>query len=226
MNIKDLQPASQLAHKYGVKCLVYGGPGTGKTPMIATAPRPVACVVEPGMLSMRAHTTIPCFDANSVEKIEEFFKWALGSKEANNFDTICIDSASQLAELYLAQELKNNRDGRMAYGQMAVKVIQRLSELYYMQNKNIYITAKQVTVDENGLFTKSPYFPGKDLNIKVPHLYDEVLQISEVKIPAITNPVIALRCKGTFGILARDRSMRLDEFEQTNLTHIFNKCAS
>ena len=53
MNINDLKPASALALRLGVKCVAYGPPGSGKTPISNTAPNPVMLVTEPGMLSMR-----------------------------------------------------------------------------------------------------------------------------------------------------------------------------
>ena len=112
MNIQNLKPASELAQRFGVKALVYGGPGMGKTPIIKTAPRPVLCVVEPGMLSMRDATNIPAWDAYTPERIDEFFKWLFTSNEAKNFDTVGIDSISQLAEIILTQELNRNKDGR------------------------------------------------------------------------------------------------------------------
>ena len=119
MNIQNLKPASELAQRFGVKALVYGGPGMGKTPIIKTAPRPVLCVVEPGMLSMRDAVNIPAWDAYTPERIDEFFKWLFTSAEAKNFDTVGIDSISQLAEIILTQELNRNKDGRKAYGEMS-----------------------------------------------------------------------------------------------------------
>lgn len=111
MQMSQLKPASELAQRFGVKALVYGGPGMGKTPIIKTAPRPVLCVVEPGMLSMRDAVNIPAWDAYTPERIDEFFKWLFTSAEAKNFDTVGIDSISQLAEIILTQELNRNKDG-------------------------------------------------------------------------------------------------------------------
>ena len=123
MNINDLKPASQIAKQSGVKALVYGPPGCGKTPMIKTAPSPVLCAVEHGLLSIRDATHIPVFEAYDVNTIEEFFKWLFSSKEVNNFDTIGIDSVSRIAEIYLDYELDRNKDGRKAYGEMSRKVM-------------------------------------------------------------------------------------------------------
>lgn len=232
MQLSDLKSASTFAQQYGVKSVVYGAPGSGKTPIVMTAPRPVLCVIEPGMLTMKNANNIPCFEANTPKLIDEFFTWVLFSPEAKSFDTVCIDSASQLAGLFLKEELnvKNNGKkvhGQQAYGNMAERVFPLLEALYYLKEKHIYLIAKQAVVDENGTTTKRPYFPGKVLNTEIPHLYDEIFHVAKVQIPSQPLPVPMFRTREIYGIEApRDRSGKLDEFEPTNLTHVFNKCMS
>lgn len=106
MQMSQLKPASQLARRYGVKSVVFGSPGSGKTPLINTAPRPVLLVTEPGMLSMRG-SNVPAWEAYSPALITEFFEWFMKSREAANFDTLGIDSISNIAEIILAEELKS-----------------------------------------------------------------------------------------------------------------------
>ncbi len=224
MQMNQLRPASELAKVFGVKVLAYGGPGAGKTPLIMSAPRPVLCVVEPGMLSMRTATNIPAWEAYTPEKIEEFFTWFFQSKEAANFDTLGLDSVSQMAEIFLTQELKRNKDGRKAYGEMSRRMMDLINGLYFMKNKHIYLIAKQATVDQGGVSYKRPYFPGQDLNVKVPHLFDEVLHVGNYLIPGVsTQPIQAIRTKELHDTMARDRSGFLSEYEPPDLNAIFNK---
>ncbi len=222
MNMKDLKPASSLARRFGAKCVIYGGPGSGKTPLIQTAPRPVMCVVEPGMLSMRSCTTVPVWEAFTVEKINEFFEWFFKSNEAKNFDTVGIDSVSQMAEIYLNKELKINKDRRRAYGEMAQAVKEKLDMMYFFPDKHIYLIAKQG--EDDTLKRKRPYFPGQELNVYTSHQFDEILHLGLENIPGIlTGPVRAFRCIESFDTLARDRSGNLSEFEPPDLGAIFKK---
>jgi len=184
------------------------------------------CVIEPGMLSMRDAVNVPAWEANTPEKVEEFFTFILQSNEAKNFDTVCIDSISQLCELFLTQELKRNKDGRKAYGELSRRVMGHVNDLYYLPNKHVYMIAKQATGEENGTSVKKPYFPGQDLNVKIPHLYDEILHIGETNVPGQPQPVLAIRTKATYGIMARDRSGKLAELEPPNIGDIFTKCMS
>lgn len=225
MEAKQLRPAAELVRKFGVKAVMFGGPGSGKTPLCDTAPRPVLCAVEPGLLSMR-QSKVPTWEAFDLPKIEEFLKWVHESKEAANFDTICIDSISEIAEKILLEEERKNKDGRAAYGAMADRVMAILNKLYYMPNKHIYLIAKQGTFTEGGVETLKPYFPGKELNVSVPHMFDEILHLGLANVPNMREPVKAIRTRSSFGIFARDRSGMLDEFEPPNLAMLFNKAMS
>lgn len=214
----EFKPANTYAQQFGVKSLVYGPPGTGKTPLLNTAPRPVLLAVEPGLLSMRG-SPIPTCLAETPALIDDFFNWLFNSREADQYDTVGIDSVSEISYRYLVPELKAHKDGRKAYGEMARKVFPHLSNLYYMRNKHAYLIAKQTT-DESGKYI--PHFEGKDLGTKVPHLYDEILHLAKVQVPGV-GEVTALRTQEAYNIAARDRSGRLAEFEQPHLTNLFNK---
>ncbi len=235
MNINQLKPASQLANKYGVKCILYGPPGIGKTPLINTAPRPVLLATEPGLLSMQS-SNVPTWDAFTRPRIEEFFKWFFESKDAANFDTLAIDSGSQIAEISLMHWKATCRDGRKAFGEMSDECMKYFDGLFFMQNKHIVLICKQTQVEvgshavrlEGGGFQietryqAQPFFPGQDLKVKVPHRYDEILQMCDVTMPQI-GKVKAIRTLGNEDVLARDRSGKLNEFEPPNLTDLFRK---
>lgn len=223
MNMQQLVPASQLARTLGVKMLAYGDPGMGKTPIIETAPRPVLCACEPGLRSM-ASSNVPTWEAYTAPKAFEFLQWLTQSQEAANFDTVAIDSISQFAELVLEVELARNKDGRKAYGELSRTVYGWLNALYFMKYKHIYLICKKTIQEEGTLKKARPYFPGQDLNVKVPHLFDEILHMEKVISPKDGKMYPMFRTMGTDSILARDRSGQLAEFEQPHLGYLFNKC--
>lgn len=218
-----LQPVKNFSMRNGVKSVAYGPPGGGKTPLIKTAPRPVILVCEPGMLSMR-DSNIPAADGSTVDKIDDFFNWLKKSNEAKKFDTVCIDSGSQMAEISLKLQLSKNKDGRKAFGEMSRHIMGIFDDLFFMPEKHIYIIAKQAIVDNGGTNVKRPYFPGQDLNVKVPHLFDCVFHIGKYNVPGIIGEVDAVRAKENFDTMARDRSGNLAELNPPNLSDIFKKC--
>lgn len=232
MNINDVQQCSQLVHRFGVKAIIYGGPGTGKTPMLTTIPNSIIAFTEPGLLSIRKHTGAGVMTTNYKE-IRDFWMWAIQSREAQQFQTKCSDSVSQMAEIILQEEFArqavggkgNNQDPRNAYGEMAKKMMELMNWIYYAPNFNAALIAKEGDVEFAGESKARPYFPGKDLNIRIPHLFDSVWRVETLKIS--TGPFQAgarvVRTRENFAAFARDRSGNLNELEQCDLSMLFSK---
>ena len=224
MNINDLRPASDYARQFGVKSLVYGPPGSGKTPVMNTAPRPVLLACEPGLLSMR-NSKVPTFEAWDAARVDEFFAWVFGSNEIKNFDTIGVDSTSQMAEIYLQAALKTNKHGLAAYGEMARNTLKHLEMLYFMQQKHTYLIAKQEIKTENNITMKRPYFPGQQLPVEVPHKYDCILQLDIQNVPGM-GQLQAFRCRGSIDVVARNRTGTLNEYEPPDFSLLVSKAMS
>ena len=229
MKMSDLRPANEFAKQYGVKCITYGPAGSGKTPIINTCPNPVLLACEPGLLSMRG-SKVPTWEAYTADKVDEFFEWFFKSNETKKFDTLAIDSISQMAEIYLDAALTgkskagNKVHGKAAYGQMATKTLAHLNALYFTQNKHTYLTAKQEILKGN-IECKRPYFPGQQLSIEIAHKYDQVLHLDIQNIPE-HGQHRAFRCIGTIDVIARDRTSLLSEFEPPYFGNIIKKCMS
>lgn len=224
MNASQLKPIGSLAKVYGAKSVLFGGPGSGKTPLIATCPNPVALITEPGLLSIRKISHVPAWEAYEAPKIDEFFKWFFESAESKKFDTLCVDSITQMAEIYLKKELSVNKDGRKAYGQMSMKVRENIDKMFYLPNKHIMLIAKQGIFEDETGSKKKPYFPGQELNVYVPHLFDEILHLGLYNVPGVVGETRAIRTKENFNTVARDRSGNLSEFEFPDMNAIFKKC--
>lgn len=171
----------------------------------------LAC--EPGLLSMRG-SNVPTFQAFEGKLIDSFFDWWFSdSKEINNFDTLAIDSASEMCDIYLKEAEKTNKHGLAAYGEMARIVSKHLNKLYFMPNKHAYIVAKQEIISDNGFTYKRPYYPGKQLPVEMPHKFDNIIHVDIYPIPGV-GQVKAFRCLGTIDTMARDRSGLLNEYEE------------
>lgn len=230
MQARDLRPARDFAQSYGVKAVIYGPPGGGKTPVINTCPRPVLLACEPGLLSMR-NSNVPTWQGETAERVDDFFKWFFESIETKNFDTLAIDSTSQMAEIYLQAALTgksasgNKKHGLAAYGDMATRTLEQLNGVYFTREKHTYLIAKQEIITEGGISCKRPYYLGKQLPVEIPHKYDEILQLDTQNVPGV-GQVKAFRCIGSIDVVARDRTGMLNEFEEPNFEKLIRKCMS
>lgn len=220
MNIKDLKTVASLVGRFGVKIIIHGGPGSGKTPLMLTAPTPVIGLAEPGALSIRT-SQAPAVECYTFERFKEFVTWFCESKEAHQFETCCIDSLSQVAENLLEAELKVNKDPRKAYGELSRKMMEMCSKIYFAQRGHFNMITKRIAIEQGTGIQWRPYFPGQDLNVKIPHLFDLTLHAETLVHQNVTYKV--LRTRENASAFARERMGVLEELEPSDLSHIIKK---
>lgn len=205
----------------GIKSLIYGASGVGKTPLCATAPAPILFSAEQGLLSLRTKR-VPFIQITSYQSLVEAYNWAASSAEARQFWTFALDSLSEIAEVVLTEEKRKSKDPRKAYGEVIDQVILLARAFRDLPGKNVVIVCKEeYSKDETtGGMMFGPMMPGKQLGQKLPYYFDETFRM-------IVNPanrdIRALHTKAGFQHTARDRSGMLDEYERPDLTYVFRK---
>ena len=205
-----------------VKTLVYGRPGIGKTTLCATAPNPIIFSAESGLLSLR-HYDIPVQVIKTINDLYEIYEWCTKSAEANSYETICIDSISEIAEQILAEEKDKNKDARKAYLFMQERMEKFIRLFRDLPNHNVYISCKmEKIITDTGAIVFGPALPGSKLSQNIGYFFDEVFAM----IPYTDEKGVTSRWLQTSADIkyeAKDRSGALDAFESPNLTEIFNK---
>jgi len=207
----------------GIKILVYGQAKLGKTRLSATAPNPFIFSAEQGLLSLRrervAFTLI-----NTLKDIDDAYDWMTKSAEARKFQTFCLDSISEIAEMVLANELGKTKDPRAAYGEMAKTVFARFRKFRDFIGPHVYFIAKEEYDKDtiNGGLWYMPSFPGKQLGMAAPYFYDIVARLANMR-PADGQNYLALQCKADASVTAGDRSGSLNIYEEPHLGKLFAK---
>lgn len=217
----QIQTTDVFARDHGIKCLVYGRAGVGKTFLCGTAPRPLIISAESGLLSL-AGKRIPFINVKSMEDVHNAFTICL--QNTQHFDTICLDSLSEIAEVVLADAKSKTKDGRKAYGDLADEMNKLVRRFRDISGKHVVLTAKQGYMKDEftgGIFTV-PEFPGSMLTKNVPYLVDEVFHLN-IGTNEEGKDFRYLLTSPTQMVDAKDRSGKLDTFEYPDLAHIFNK---
>ena len=205
-----------------VKLLVYGQAGAGKTSLIPTLPAPVVLSAEGGLLSISG-ADVPYIEVNSMASLTEAYEWCTQSAEAAQYKTICLDSITEVAEVVLATELKRNKDGRAAYGELNSTMSELIRAFRDLPGKHVYFSAKlEKSQDEMGRMLYNPGMPGKSLTQHLPYFFDEVLAL-RVERDSEGNTSRALMCDSDGVWLAKDRSGKLAQWESPNLGDIIDK---
>jgi len=205
-----------------VKLLVYGQAGAGKTSLIPTLPKPVILSAEGGLLSI-ADTNLPFIEITSMQELREAYQWLTTSAEAAEFESVALDSISEIAEVVLNHEKKINKDPRAAYGAMQEQMADIIRAFRDLLGKHVYMSAKlEKTQDEMGRVLYAPSMPGNKTGQSLPYFFDEVLAL-RVEKDAEGNTRRALMTDGDGLWLAKDRSGKLEVWEDADLGEIIRK---
>lgn len=209
-------------HTNGVKLLVYGQAGAGKTSLIPTLPNPVVLSAEGGLLSIAGAETA-YIEIKSIDSLYEAYEWLTESDEGKAFESVALDSISEIAEVCLDTEKKAAKDPRQAYGEMQTKMADIIRAFRDLPNRHVLMTAKlEKQADEMGRILYSPSMPGNKTGQALPYFFDEVLAL-RVEKDAEGRSQRALMCDIDGVWIAKDRSGKLDAWEAPDLGEIIKK---
>ena len=221
MAIEFKNPADAVREQ-GIKMLVYGAAGSGKTVLCATAAEPTLIIsTEAGLLSIKdAPKRIQIVECNTREEVDEVLDYLSQNKLPN---WVCIDSISEVAEVVLAEELTKTKDPRKAYGELAV-IMTALIKRFRGLHTNVVMTAKLDKVEDDmaGGLMYSPGMPGQKLGNQLGYFFDLVCAM-RVTTNTEGNLVRELQTNRDGQWEAKDRSGKLDIFEPQNLAALKSK---
>ena len=206
----------------GVKLLVYGQAGAGKTTLIRTLPDPIVLSAEAGLLSLR-DSDIPYIEISDMATLREAYEWLANSDEAKQFKSVALDSISEIGEVVLSAEKKKSGDPRQAYGAMQDQMADVIRSFRDLPGRHVYMSAKaEKAQDDQGHILQSPGMPGNKAAQSLPFYFDEVLAL-RVHRTEDNQTQRALMCHSDGVWQAKDRSGKLDFWEAPDLGAIINK---
>jgi phage nucleotide-binding protein len=206
----------------GVKVLVYGQAGAGKTSLIKTLPNPIVLSAEGGLLSIQ-DADLPFIEIGDMETLRDAWKWITESAEAREYQSVALDSISEIAEVVLNSEKKATKDPRQAYGAMQEQMADIIRAFRDIPARHVYMSAKlEKSQDEMGRMLYAPSMPGNKTGQSLPYFFDEVLAL-RVEKDGDGNTQRALMCDSDGLWLAKDRSGKLAAWEAPDLAEIIKK---
>lgn len=233
----QLVSADSLAASNGVKIVVYGRSGMGKTMLSCTMPNPIILSAESGMLSLKRENIervwgagrndisydIPVIQINTVQDLIDAEVYLRTDPQGMTFNPI-LDSATEIAEQVLANAKKQVKDPRQAYGELIEQMTKTIKAFRDLPGRHVLLNFKEErSKDEGtGLTLAGPSLPGQKMGPATPYLTDEVFQLFAGKNPD-GSMYRAFRTQPDFSADAKDRSGALDEIEFPHIGHIINK---
>jgi len=201
------------------KLLVYGQAGAGKTTLIKTLPNPIILSAEGGLLSIR-DADLPFIEISNMEDLKEAYMWLM--ENSKDFSSVAIDSISEIAEVILNHQKKTAKDPRQAYGAMQEQITDLIRSFRDLP-MHVLMTAKLDKMqDEMGRILYSPSMPGNKTGQQLPYFFDEVLAL-RIEKDSDGNTWRGLKCIADASWQAKDRSGKLDEWEEPDLSKLISK---
>jgi phage nucleotide-binding protein len=208
----------------GLKILVHGPAGAGKTSLCATTDEPTVIIsAEAGLLSLRGHD-LPVIEVASIDDVHEAYRYVTESADARDFRWVCLDSISEIAETCLIAEKKATKDPRQAYGALADQMGALIRAFRDLPGRNVYFSCKQERQQDqaSGATLYFPSLPGAKLGQGIGYYFDEVFSL-RVERDAEGATSRWLQTGRDFTHEAKDRSGALAMFEPPHLGEIARK---
>lgn len=229
---------SQANASAGIKVLCWSDSGVGKTVLCATAPRPLVISAEAGLLSLSRKNLeklfgvgnpsitydIPVLSVKTVQDLADIYKFCSESADMQHFDTVCLDSLSEIGEQVLNNAKRQVKDPRQAYGELIEKMESLVRAYRDIPGKHVYMAAKAEPMKDEltGVVNYGPSMPGAKLGQKLPYFFDEVFKLGVNK-DAQGQPFRYLQTVKDLQNVCKDRSGALDAMEPPNLAYVFSK---
>lgn len=218
---------SQL-QKGGYKLVVYGAAGTGKTSMIRTCPRPIILDIEGGLIAIKGSGLPQLPKITTIQEMFAAHRWFLSDQNARQFQTICIDSIAEIAEVCLKHEKGRTSNKQAAYGEMAESVLAVLRLYRDIPHYNVYMTCKEEYEKnyQTGAINYQPSVPGKVLAFELPYVFDGIFRLQAFKDANTgTNPRW-LQTQPDQNTVAKERTGKLLSWEAPDFSAILAKINS
>jgi hypothetical protein len=215
----EFETPMNAATDQGLKMVVYGPAGSGKTLLCTTADGPTLIInSEGGLLSIKdTKADVKIHTVHNMKDVAGVYEHLLKKKD---FAWVCLDSITEVAEVCLAAEKNIASDPRQAYGELIDKMTSLIKAFRDLPGVNVVFTAKQERVqDDGGRLMYGPGMPGAKLGPAMPYYFDLVcaLRVEKDNEGNISHWLQARR-DGQYE--AKDRSGRLEQFTEPNLAEI------
>ena len=208
------------------KMMVYAFAGAGKTTLCSTLPGKVLIIsAESGLLSLQGKMEADVLEVSSIDDLRDAY--GLLKTGDHQYDWVCLDSFSEIAEVMLAHEKSQTKDARQAYGKVIEQGVALARAFRDLKGLGVYFTCKaERQKDEaTGRIQVTISMPGARLAQSIPYLFDEVFCLITETDKETGKTQRWLQTCSDARADCKDRSGRLDAYEPADLGHVVSKIA-
>lgn len=207
-----------------ITCVVYGNPGAGKTYLSTTIEEPTLILsAESGLLSIRGKG-LDFWEINSFVDLREAYEYLQTEEAKKKYKWIYLDSLTEINEKLLEIQKKKYPDPDKTFkmwGEFKDTLIAFIKSYRDFKPYNVVFTAlSAIDKDELGMRYTSVDINTR-LSLAIPKFFDEVFYLQVINVEG--KQVRKLLTSEYKNIIAKDRSGKLELFEEANLKLIKEK---
>ena len=236
MKIRTTKEQSQNT----IKMLIYGESGSGKTSLAATLSEPTLIISsEAGLLCLgNKEKAIDVIDISKtdddkvikkemrINRLLEAYSFVNQPEVQKKYKWLFIDSLTEISQNMieaLYREFPDRKDSLVMYGENSKRIRGLVKSFRDLPHYNVVFTALPIIEkDENNMRFTSISMVGK-IACNLPAMFDEVFYLDVIESEDRKEKQRVLMTQKKSGIICKDRSGMLDEFEPANLDHITKK---
>lgn len=212
----------------GIKAILHGGTGTGKTASIRTIPDQDKVLIlcsEQGLLTIKeVCKSVAYVDIRSGDDLLNVYEnLNKGGEWESLFNTVVFDSLTEIAEIYLSSEMGNVKDGRQAYGNTHNTIIKVVRAFKDLPMNVIFICHQAKLQDDTDKIYLGADFPGKQLTKDLPYQVDAVVSTRVYDNGEGFEYQFVCKTDGFIDAKIRDPHMNINAIEPADWSVIFNK---
>jgi hypothetical protein len=247
MSLPIISAQQRLAERKGVKLLMLGKSGIGKTTRLKDLDPATTLFldIEAGDLAVADWPGDTIRPASWPES-RDFFVFLAGPdkslppesafSQAHYDQTFFLDSITQLSRQCFAwcktqpgatSDRSGKPDLRAAYGLLGQEMIGALTHLQHARGKNVvFVAILDERLDDYNRKVFVPQIEGSKTSLELPGIVDEVVTLAEIKADdGSAYRAFITHTVNPYGFPAKDRSGRLDLLEPPHLGALIAKCA-
>ena len=204
--------------------ILYGPSGSGKTYSAVTLPgRTLIASAEKGLRTLLE--LAPEMDVAEINTINDLRELHTYLKNNQVYDTVFLDSLSEVGEMALSEAKAMTKDGRQAYMMMA-DTVAGMIKAYNELPCTVIMTAQEERVAGELVgqvdYLYAPSIPGKSFMTRLPYKLDFVFCL-RTRMSDEGKMERAFQTGPNGDYLSKARSQRLETFEAADWSQIFTK---
>jgi len=222
----------------GLKCLIIGQPGVGKTFLASTLPhieRTLFISAENGHRTL-ADFDIPIIDITKdddgralnwngrLNKLRELRSYLLSDDVQEKYDHIFFDSLTEIGEIFfhtLQEKYPDKNKTIVLYGELSRQVELFIKFVRDLPKFNVFLTALERTEKDDAMRTRYICNLKGSIAWTVPKFFDEVYSLRIFK--KEDQIVRAFQTLPIDGYEGKSRSNKLNDYEPANLAQLLEK---